>query len=393
MRLLLYTHYFVPSVGGVENITLSLAKGITELPVEPGTAPHEVTVLTQTNADGFDDSPLPFRIVRKPGFWKVLSCCLQADVVHIAGPSLLPMFLTWLTRKPVVVEHHGYQGICPNGVLIQQPGGNICPGHFQARNYQECLRCTEKESPPPRNRVRLFFMKLRHQLAKRVSANIAITEYVNARHNLPRTQVIYYGIDDPLAGSSADAPENHPARPVFAFVGRFVPEKGIAILLRAAKQLVAEGYDFEVRLIGDGTLRPEVEQTIEREGLHNYVTITGFLRGPQIESALRGVAAVIMPSVWEEAAGLAAIEQMIRKRLVIASAVGGLSEVLGDAGLTFPCGDSTALAREMITVFRNPSLIRQYGEKGRARALRLFQRKRMILDHLKLYQALRTRQR
>jgi hypothetical protein len=39
----------------------------------------------------------------------------RANVVHLAGPALLPLLLARLFRKPVVVEHHGYQAICPNG--------------------------------------------------------------------------------------------------------------------------------------------------------------------------------------------------------------------------------------------------------------------------------------
>src|SRR2546427_4824649 len=58
-------------------------------------------------------------------------------------------------------------------------------------------------------------------------------------------------------------------------------------------------------------------------------------------------------SVWEETAGLAAIEQMMRGRLVIASKTGGLAELVDDASLTFPAGDSQALAQSMQKVLRS----------------------------------------
>ena len=54
-----------------------------------------------------------------------------------------------------------------------------------------------------------------------------------------------------------------------------------------------------------------------------------------------------MPSIWEETAGLAAIEQMLRGRLVIASDIGGLGEMVGDAAIKFPAGDAPTLADQM----------------------------------------------
>jgi glycosyltransferase involved in cell wall biosynthesis len=58
----------------------------------------------------------------------------------------------------------------------------------------------------------------------------------------------------------------------------------------------------------------------------------GFLTGHALRAALAGVAALVMPSICEETCGNAAIEQMTKGRLVIASDIGGLGEVVGDTG-------------------------------------------------------------
>ena len=94
---------------------------------------------------------------------------------------------------------------------------------------------------------------------------------------------------------------------------------------------------------------------------------------------------MVMPSTWEETAGLAAIEQMLRGRLVIAANIGGLSEVLGDSGLTFAPGDALSLANCLGSVMDNPALIGNYGEKARARASQMFQRSQMIAEHARIY--------
>ena len=107
----------------------------------------------------------------------------------------------------------------------------------------------------------------------------------------------------------------------FAYVGRLVSLKGLPLILEAAKKLKIEGYNFRVKFVGDGPERRELESLAEKFGLLKYVQFTGFITGPAFQIAMKDVAAVLMPSVWEETAGLAAIEQMMRGKLVIAFSI------------------------------------------------------------------------
>lgn len=99
---------------------------------------------------------------------------------------------------------------------------------------------------------------------------------------------------------------------------------------------------------------------------------------------MRDVTALVMPSVWEETAGLAAIEQMARGRPVIAADVAGLDEVVGDAGLKFRAGDAVDLAARMRQVLEEPPLAERLSRLGRERALRMFALERMIEDHRRI---------
>jgi len=96
--------------------------------------------------------------------------------------------------------------------------------------------------------------------------------------------------------------------------------------------------------------------------------------------------------VWEETAGLAAIEQMMRGRLVIASKIGGLAEVVNDTGLTFPAGNAQALADVIRTILKDPANVEVLGPKARDRAVRFFLRERMIEDHARVYRTLSCEQ-
>jgi glycosyltransferase involved in cell wall biosynthesis len=389
MNLLIYSHYFAPSVGGVESIVQSLAAGIAELRTANDDREFSVTVVTETPAGSCDDTKFPFRVVRRPGTMRLWQLVRAADVIHSAGPAFSPMLLAWLSRKRFVVEHHGYQATCPNGLFVHQPDRSICPGYFQAGRYGECFRCLQSEFSSGWTAAKLLaFMFPRNWLSRAATTNIAVTRHVDHRQKLPRTKVVYHGIEDPLPNPDQPIPSQ---KLRLAYVGRLVPEKGIPVLLEAGKILNAEGHDFEIRIIGDGSERPKLEEIIRRDALEPFTSITGFLTGDAFARALRDVSVVVMPSTCEETAGLAAIEQMMDGHLVIAADIGGLTEVVGDSGLKFAPGNAASLADCLRSVIENPALIGSFGEKARGRALQLFQLSKMVAEHVQIYRGAESR--
>jgi len=376
MKVLLYTHAFAPQVGGVETYVMLLAKGLTERDVE-------VTVVTPTPSNGFDDSPLPFRVVRCPNFHTLWQLIGKNDIIHLAGPAFIPLALGLLRGKPVVVEHHGYQAICPNGLLFYEPTKSVCPGHFMRRRYWHCLRCNAVSVGWGRSLLKLLLTFPRRWLCHWVAANLPISHHVLRRLQLPRAQVIYYGV--PVMPTAA-TPQPFPL--TFAYLGRLVSEKGLPLLLEAAKRLKEEGFHFHLLFVGDGPERERLETMVKEWSLQGWVTFTGFLRGQYLEEVMASVSVVVMPSIWEETAGLAAMEHMMRGRPVIAADIGGLGEVVDEVGLKFPPGDAEALTNCLRQILKNPQILVELGEKARQRALQLFRWERMVDDHLSLYQRL-----
>ena len=391
MKLLLYSHSFAPNVGGIETIVMSLATGLTELRTVDNRLRFQVTVVTETPGGDFDDSALPFSVARQPSLLTLWRLTREAEVVHLAGPALLPLVLAWLARKPVALEHHGYQAICPNGLLVLQPDASICPGNFQAGRYGKCVRCQAAEMSWLRSLMSLLLMFPRNMLARRVACNIAVSQHVLERISLPSSRVVYHGVDTATAPAGVSEIPASPAPLRFAYVGRLVAEKGLPVLLEAAALLKREKREFALLLIGDGPQRPQLEAMIQRYELRDCVHITGFLEGAALIKKLESVHVVIMPSTWEEAAGLAAMEQMMRGRLVIASEVGGLAETVGDAGLLCRPGDAADLAQCMREALQDRSLVTSLGRKGQERAASLFLRDQMIAEHGTIYREIGQR--
>src|SRR5271156_4122010 len=95
LKILIYGEYFLPVVGGVQTSMNLLARGLLGWNLRPDRDNAEsdiaVTVVIGTAADGMDDSVFPYRVVRHPGLWQLTSLIRDADVIHVAGPCLLPM--------------------------------------------------------------------------------------------------------------------------------------------------------------------------------------------------------------------------------------------------------------------------------------------------------------
>jgi glycogen(starch) synthase len=384
MKVLIYTHGFAPKVGGVETYVTLLAEGLAERAVQ-------VTLVTPTPAGGMDDTKLSFRVVRQPSTAEIWHQLQDADIVHLAGPCLRPMLLGLALRKRIVVEHHGYQAVCPNGLLLEEPANAICPGHFMAHRYHKCLRCEATSVGWTKSVFELLLSFLRRWACKWVALNLPISHHLQKRIRLPRSRVVYYGITDLQRDTKPFHEERDksgmPSATV-AYVGRLVKEKGLPVLLQAARQLKTAGSGLRLKIIGDGPERANLQESVIVLGIDKEVDFTGQLQGDGLQAALEDVSAVVMPSLWEETAGLAAIEHMMRARIVIGSNIGGLGEVIADAGLRFPAGDAAALASCLQRVVDDPSLVRVLGSKARERALRFFLQQRMISEHLGLYREL-----
>ena len=383
MKLLIYTQAFPPQVGGQETILMLLANGLATLPTIDNGASIAVTLITPVLANDATDSVLPFRVVRRPGLLSLFRLFREADIIHLAGATMMPMIIGKLLGKPIVIEHHGFQPICPNGQLLFQPTQTACPGHFMAGNFGECIRCNA--SLGTARTIRMWLLTFpRRWLCQQIAVNILPTAWLGSLLRLKRMETIVHG----LPRTDLVQINTIPSKPLFAFVGRLVTTKGVRVLLEAAQRLKAKGLEFRVKIAGQGPDRGLLEDFSRELGLQSCVEFLGYVSPEDLPEILSNASAVVMPSLAGEVFGLAAAENMSNGRLVIASDLGSLSEVVGDSGMIFTAGDSVALGHRMEEVIANPDTIRRLGRAARERIAERFALESMIKDHYVLYRRL-----
>jgi glycosyltransferase involved in cell wall biosynthesis len=388
MKLLFYSHAFSPQIGGVETFAMHLACGLAQRNHGGGATPaHVVTVVTQTAGVRQPEVPeAPFHIIRRPGGRRLWQLIGSADKVVLAGPAILPLFFALIRRKPVMVTHHGYQSICPNGLLFYVPTQNRCSGHFAARRYLECVRCNAPEQMLMGSIRNLLLTFLRRGLCWFANSNVAVSNHVARRIALPHAQVIRNGV--PVMPQMDSRSNTSKSRTCFAYVGRLVTEKGVATLLDAARLLKARRCRFHLIIVGDGPERGPLQKLVSGASLDDEVSFAGFQTGSQLQELLTDVSAIVVPSIWEEAAPLSPLEQMMQSRFIIASDLGGLAEQIDDAGLRFEAGNSAALADQMQSVIDDPRSVTRFECRARERALNLYSLDRMLQEYRTLLQRL-----
>jgi glycogen synthase len=381
MRLLIYTHVFPPMIGGIETITMELARKLVISAQSALDDAVQVTVVTPKTEGAANERDLPFTVVRKPGFPQLVRLIWGADILHVAGTDMLPLLLGWLLRKHIVVEHHGFQTVCPNGQMIYEVTQTPCPGHYMAGKHLQCLKCNAAGGLI-QSLKRWLLTFPRRWLCMRAGANVMPTAWLGSVLQLPKMVTIHHGL--PARKSALTPRVGSP--PSIVFLGRLVSTKGVHILLQAVHQL--RDYEFQLNIIGDGRERARLEADVLSLRLEGRVVFSGYLAADEVEQALAAAKAVVMPSLGGEVFGLVALENMLRKKVLIVSEIGALTEVIGDAGLAFPAGDAQALARCLKRVLQSDEFAEQMAARAARRASSLFTPERMADDHLVLYRRL-----
>jgi glycosyltransferase involved in cell wall biosynthesis len=149
-----------------------------------------------------------------------------------------------------------------------------------------------------------------------------------------------------------------PGRRVILIVGRLSSEKGHLVLLRAFREIAAAGVeDAHLLIVGEGPERAAIEAAIRHFGLSDRVTMTG-----QVPTAepYYGIADLAVLSSFSEGSPNALLEAMAARVPIVATAVGGIPEIVADraSALLVAPRDSPALCLAMREVLANQTLAR-----------------------------------
>jgi glycosyltransferase involved in cell wall biosynthesis len=220
-----------------------------------------------------------------------------------------------------------------------------------------------------------FLAPLLRRIVRGSDAVTAISTYTAGRL---KRQVP--GVDPAIIpfGAAVDAPAEPPpytfdgARPFeLLFVGRLVERKGVHLLLDAVAALPPDRPAI-VHVVGDGPERERLQARAERLDLGGRAVFHGFVSKDELERRLRTCDALVLPAVIDakgdtEGLGVVLLEAMSYARPVIASAAGGIVDIVRDgrSGFLVPPGDAPALTSAISRLMEDPARARAFGLAGR----------------------------
>ena len=167
---------------------------------------------------------------------------------------------------------------------------------------------------------------------------------------------------------------------VLLYVARLEPQKDHANLLRALSQIP----DADLLLVGDGSLRAQLEAQAETLGVAPRVHFLG--RRKDVAELLKMADIYVHPPVFE-GFGIAAAEAMAAGKPIVATNVPGLAQVVDDAGILVPPGDPATLAREVCSLMNSPDRCQELSRAAVERG-RQFSIEKTVDSYIALYRSI-----
>ena len=238
---------------------------------------------------------------------------------------------------------HDYSLICPKGNLLRHDS-SLCdrPAFCQA-----CLLLSRKYPQVWRAGSRRPI--LRADSSIHVLSPSAFMEDRLAREGTRNRSILRNFVPEPESRRSGHAAENQ-----LVYLGILERHKGPQTLLRA----FAESHDqqeFNLVIIGEGSLKKTLKQEIAERDLHDRISVKGFLQRQEVQKILSNSSALVVPSEWYENAPLTALEGLSMGLPLIVSDIGGLPEIAkGCSGvIRFESGNSSDLSDKLVTLWCN----------------------------------------
>ena len=207
-----------------------------------------------------------------------------------------------------------------------------------------------------------------------------------------KVAVIYNGVDrkrfvDIDAQSIRSEFHIPKSTPVIGTVGRFFPQKGQKYLLEAVAKVRNNFPHIAVFVIGDGSLKEELQDHTKNLNIEQNIIFTGVRR--DIPALLAAMDIFIFPSLWE-GFGNALVEAMAAGKPIIATDIPSVREILdsGKSGIVVPPANSEAIAQSLELLLSDRALAENLGNAARERALSSFTIDSTVRRYSSLYRSI-----
>ncbi|MEX0937689.1 MAG: glycosyltransferase [Pirellulales bacterium] len=350
---------------GVEVDRFTLRRGTTQL-VDPADRKEaeRTRAILDVGVVGLVLAALRTAVSHLPAFWRALRLACRVGRRSDRG---LQLHLVYLAEACVL-----RQWLATGGV-------SHVHAHFGTNSTTVAMLCHALSGPAysftvhgPEEFDKPEFLGLGEKI-RRASFVVAISQFGRSQlfrwceyEHWEKVRVVRCGVDDAFLRA---VPTSPPSEPRLACVARLSEQKGVPLLIEAAARLASEGVRFELVLVGDGPMRPEIERLIAQSHLQDRVRLVGWKSNAEVRETLRASRALVLPS-FAEGLPVVIMEALAMHRPVISTQVAGIAELVipGECGWIVPAGAVDPLVAAMReAVEYSPDRLAEMGAAGALR--------------------------
>jgi glycosyltransferase involved in cell wall biosynthesis len=307
------------------------------------------------------------------------------DLVPLAPRGEIDLAAAWrLSRvlkhlRPAVLHAHDPHGVAMAATALSIAGLSPRPPLIASRRIE--FRIARNSFSRWKYSQVDCFLAISHAVRKRLIAD-GIPSF--------KVDVVHEGVDVErivrLPSGNVHAALFLPsAAPIVGNVGALVAQKGQHMLIGAAALVVRRVPDARFVILGEGALRPALEEQIRRLHLERHVFLAGFR--PDVLELIKDFDVFALSSTHEGMC-TSLVDAMAARKPAVATAVGGVPEVLadGETGYLVHANDETAMADRIVALLEDPGLRARMGQAALSRARRLFTVDRMVAETARVYE-------
>jgi len=286
----------------------------------------------------------------------------QPDIVHVHNlyPLISPAILAHIKkmRIPIAMTVHNYRLLCPNGLFFND--GEVCEKCTGKGKELNCLtnNCEDSLFKSTGYALRNFWARKKKYYIDNVDVFLCLTEFQKRKlisNGYPENkfQIIPNFYDKTIK----DVVYNPELKNYVAFAGRISPEKGIPILLEAAKQLPHIQFQLAGEMRGDYYKELTIPENVTLRGMLSQESMKGFYQKARV---------YIHSSTCYEGFPMVFPEAMAHKLPVIAPKMAGFPEIIKHNinGLLFEPGNAKKLAENIQKMWSDKKLVEKLAKNN-----------------------------
>jgi len=319
--------------------------------------------------------------------FKALIKDFKPDIIHVhnlyhhISPSILDVARKF--KIPVIMHLHDYKLICPNYKLFVK--GKECE-RCKKTLYYNCIfnRCVNGSLPRSIGAALEMYLhnvilKIYKKGLKKLIApsNFMKERFVAFGWPADMIDVVYNSYDNNLLGEKLTEDD------FLLYFGGLSEEKGINILIKAAAKL-----NQKTILAGEGRSESELKNLAQK--LKAPVEFCGYKSGEELKNLILRARAIVIPSIWPENMPLSLLESLSLGKIVIASNIGGIPEIIKDGinGFLFEAGNQESLQEKMKKVLTLSEAEREKIKQEAKLSVDKFNSKNNFASIIKIYRSL-----